>query len=219
MIYKDYIIKTVALLSQHIRTLILFILVSTLMLTGCQADMLRVDQYIQKSIDIYENNEMSEEISEKHERDPILSLLGKSFEEIEQLLGKPDEQGSGSWLGPHKYFLYQLETGFIQFSSPASREEGVVVSILLVSSLGVLGARVGMSFQEIIDILGIPDSGPGPGMDNLYYADYFVGEINDGMPEILISFVAYSMDSPTEYVLIKWESFNYEETGIFEVKK
>ncbi len=51
---------------------------------------------------------------------------------------------------------------------------------LIILGLGqeVLGAKVGMLFSEIKEILGEPAFGPELGMDNLYYMDYFFGEMN-----------------------------------------
>jgi hypothetical protein len=49
--------------------------------------------------------------------------------------------------------------------------------------------------------------------------DYFGGEINDQIPEVFISFVAVSMNSPTDHVFIKWEAFKYEETEIFQAAR
>ena len=40
-------------------------------------------------------------VSSKFEKDPVMSLLGKSFLEIKQVLGEPDEQGySGGRIAP-----------------------------------------------------------------------------------------------------------------------
>ncbi len=74
---------------------------------------------------------------------------------------------------------------------------------------------LGMRFSEITGILGAPDFGPEIGKGNLYYMDYFEGEINDQIPDDFISFVAASMNSPTDHVFIKWEAIKYEQTEIF----
>ncbi|MFO7637452.1 MAG: hypothetical protein R6W96_09105 [Clostridia bacterium] len=201
------------LTSQHARILLLLILVLSLVLPGCQAVVNRNDLHQQQRIYV------GSAVSEIHEEDPIISLLGKTFQEIKQVLGEPDEQGFEEWLGPHHYILYRFGKGFIQFCSPESKENGIVVSIYLGPGMVVLGAKVGMSFQEIVGVLGEPDSGPGLGMDNFYYADYFSGETNHEVPDIFISFVALSMNSPTEYALIKWEAFEDEETEILQTEK
>ncbi len=155
---------------------------------------------------------------EMFNEDPVMSLLGKSFLEIKQELGEPDEQGYSGWLGPHHYILYRYEEGFIQFCSPEP-DNKIAVSIILGAGQDILGAKVGMRFPEITGILGAPDFGPEIGMDNLYYMDYFKGEINDQIPEVFISFVAVSLNSPTDYVFIKWEAFKYGETEIFQAAR
>lgn len=66
-----------------------------------------------------------------------------------------------------------------------------------------------MDFPEIIAILGEPDFGPEPGVDNQYYMDYYWGELNDQLPEYLISFTADAIDTPTRDIFIKWEGYKY----------
>ncbi|MBW6463223.1 MAG: hypothetical protein K0B84_03450 [Firmicutes bacterium] len=158
-------------------------------------------------------------IFNKLENDPVIDLLGKNFDEIKQVLGEPAEQGHSSWLGPHHYILYRYEEGFIQFCSPETIENKIAVSIILSPGQEVLGAKVGMRFTEIIGILGTPDYGPVIGMNNLYYMEYFRGEIKNQMPEVLISFVAVSMNSPTDHVFIKWETFEYDQTRTYQAAR
>lgn len=155
----------------------------------------------------------------KLENDPVMVLLGKNFNEIKQVLGEPAEQGYSSWLGPHHYILYRYEEGFIQFCSPEPIENKIAASMILGPGQEVLGAKVGMLFPEIIAILGVPDYGPAIGMDNLYYIEYFRGEINDQIPEVFISFVAVSMNSPTDHVFIKWEIFKYDEMKMLQAAR
>ena len=143
--------------------------------------------------------------------DPIMNLLGKSFDEIKQVLGEPDEQGDSNWYGPHYYILYMHKEGFIRLSSPDPIEKKIVVSIILGPGQEVLGARVGMTFQEIQDILGAPVFGPDLGMDNLYYMDYFFGETNHEIPDVFISFAADDINGPTHDAFIKWEDFEYDK--------
>ena len=83
------------------------------------------------------------------EKDPIMSLLGKSFLEIRQVLGEPDEKGYSDWLGPHHYILYRYEEGFIRFCSPELLGNEIAVSIILEPGQEVLGAKAGMRFTEI----------------------------------------------------------------------
>ena len=150
------------------------------------------------------------------EKDPVLKLLGKSFDEIKQLKGKPDEEGYSERLGPHNYILYRQEEGFIRVGSPEplDLDNKIAASIILGPGQEVLGAKAGMLFAEIKDILGEPDFGPEHGMDNLYYMNYYFGEMNDGIPEVYISFSAACVNSPTDVVFIKWEAFKYGQMKI-----
>ena len=154
---------------------------------------------------------MSYPISNLLEKDPIVNLLGKSFVEIVKKFGEPHQKGYSEAFGPHQYILYINDGEFMRFSSPESLENEIAVSIILGPGQKVLGAAVGMYFSEIIDILGVPDFGPEAGMDDLYYMDYFYGEINNQMPEIFVSFVAFSKGSPTEYAFIKLENSTFDE--------
>ena len=141
--------------------------------------------------------------------DPVMNLLGKSFDEIEQLLGSSDDQGYDDWLGPHYYILFRHEKGVMRICSPENIESRIAVSIILGTGQRVLGATVGMSFEEIMDVLGEPDLGPDRGMDDLYHMDYHFGELLDhGVPEVFVSFSAPTVESPTTEAFIKWESFN-----------
>ena len=193
--------------------LILILIILPFVLVGCHAVMNSEDKLLQK--EEYIGNQVSSML----EKDPVMSLLGKRFLEIKQVLGEPDEQGYSDWLGPHHYILYRHEEGFIQFCSPEPIENEIAVSIILGPGQEVLGAKVGMRFPEITGILGAPDFGPEIGMDNLYYMEYFVGEINDQIPEVSISFVAVSLNSPTEHVFIKWDAFKYEQTEILRAAR
>ena len=219
-------VVSVMTLSRHLLLLILLILIIPFVLMGCEADVependhLQGEEYSADPVaeeciatasekeyipNPEEESDIAEPVSNMLENDPVMSLLGKNFVEIEQELGEPDEKGYSGRNGAHYYILYSYEEGFIQFSSPESLENEIALSITLGPGQEVLDAEVGMRFSEIADILGEPDFGPGIGMDNLYYMDYFRGEINTQLPEVIISFVADSMNSPTDHAFIKWE--------------
>ncbi len=142
--------------------------------------------------------------------DPALNLLGKNFPEIKEVLGEPDKEGSSNWYGPHNYISYEFNEGIVRFNSPQDLGNNMAVSIILTGKHEILCARVGMSFSEIKDALGDPSFGPEQGMDNLYYMEYFLGNINNRIPEIVISFSAETIDGPTVEAFIKWEAFDYE---------
>jgi len=152
-------------------------------------------------------------VFDKFENDPVMELLGNKFDEIKQVLGEPAEQGSSSWLGPHNYILYQSEEGFIRFSSPEGLEDKVAISIILGPGQEIYGVRVGMLFSEIMAILGTPDRGPEPGINGLYYMDYYLGKFKNQAPEILISFSTADINGPTQDAFIKWEGYEYNQRG------
>ena len=152
-------------------------------------------------------------------KDPLMNLLGKSFDEIIQVLGEPDEQGYSEWHGPHYYILFQHKKGTVRFCSPKSIEKKIAVSIILRPDQKVLGAEGVLLFAEIIDILGAPDLGPELGMDNLYYMDYFFGETNHQIPEVFISFSADRINGYTNDVFIKWEAFEDGQMEILQTAK
>lgn len=102
------------------------------------------------------------------------------------------------------YILFQQEKGFVRFCAPELAENKIAVSIILGPGQEILGKRVGMFFSEINDTLGEPAFGPELGMDNLYYMDYFFGEMNHQVPEVFISFSAACFDCPTQDVFIKY---------------
>jgi len=143
--------------------------------------------------------------------DSALNLLGKNFSEIKEVIGEPAEEGSSNWYGPHNYISYEFNEGIVRFNSPQGLENNLAVSIILSSKQKILGARVGMSFSEIKNVLGDPSRGPEQGKNGLYYMDYYFGKINNQVPEIVISFSAEKIDGPTVDAFIKWEAFDYEK--------
>jgi len=135
-----------------------------------------------------------------------INLLGKSFDEIKRVLGKPDNEGYSELFGPHNYILFQNKEGLLQFCSPEPMEDKVAVSIILGLGQEVLGTEVGMLFSEIEDILGPPGFGPELGMDDLFYMDYYIGDT-------LLSFSADEINGSTKDAFLKWEGFEYSDAN------
>jgi len=153
-------------------------------------------------------------VENRFESDPVVQFIGKNFDDIKQKLGEPHEHGSSNWLGPHDYILYHFEDGYIRFGSSSfgssnSEKNSIATSIIIGPGQEVLGVRAGMAFSEIVAILGEPDFGPEPGINNQYHMGYYWGEVNDQIPEYTISFVADDIDAPTRDVFIKWEGSKY----------
>ncbi len=148
------------------------------------------------------------------QQDLALKFLGKSFTEITEALGEAQEQGYSSWHGPHNYMTYNFGNGPIRFCSPLDVKDNLAVSIFVGAEQEILGAKVGMTFAEIQDILGAPAFGPAPGMGDLYYMDYFFYAPNSQLPEVFISFSADAINSPTRYAFIKWEAFEHDKVEL-----
>ena len=183
--------------------LFLIILILTSALFGFRAAEKPLFAQLQKT----ENNGIS--VPDRFESDPVVQFIGERFDDIKQQLGEPHEHGSSSWLGAHNYILYRFKDGYIRFGSPDSEENSIVTSIIIGPGQEVLGARVGMDFPEIVAILGEPDFGPEPGINNQYYMGYYWGGLSDQVPEYIISFTAEDIDAPILDIFIKWEGYKY----------
>lgn len=179
---------------------LLFILSLPLLLFSCQGKESVANMHRQ------EFKEISTPSLERIKTDPVMGFLGNSFDEIKRELGEPDEEGYSGLYGPHYYLLYLNEEGFLRFCSPEFGDN-VAVSIILGPGQKVQGAKVGMLFADIKDVLGPPDFGPELGMDNLYYMEYHFGEMKNQIPEVYVSFTADSISTPTVEAFIKWERF------------
>ena len=147
--------------------------------------------------------------SNKFGNDPVMNLLGRTFDELKQLLGEPDEQGRSSIDGAYNYVLYRFKEGSIQFCSPTGLDNNIVVNIIIGPGQEIYGVRTGMLFPEIMAILGTPDLGPELGINNIYYMHYYLGETNFQAPEVLISFSSVDINGPTQNIFIKWEAYEH----------
>jgi len=170
---------------KHLVMVCILILILPFALSGSQV--VEMPEYIYQQ----KTESIGSSIFDKFGNDPLLDLLGKTFDEIKQTLGDPDEHGSSVWFGPHNYILYHYKEGFVQFCSQ------------------IYGARAGMLFSEIMAILGTPDLGPKLSINNLYYMDYYLGEAGLQTPEVYISFSSVDIDGPTQNIFIKWEAYEY----------
>lgn len=188
---------------KHLLMVCILILILPFALSGSQV--VEMPEYIYQQ----KTESIGSSIFDKFGNDPLMDLLGKTFDEIEQTLGDPDEHGSSVWFGPHNYILYRYKEGFVQFCSPANIEERVAVSIIIGPGQEIYGARAGMLFSEIMTILGTPDLGPKLSVNNLYYMDYYLGEIDFQTPEVFISFSSVDVNSPTQNIFVKWEAYEY----------
>jgi hypothetical protein len=144
---------------------------------------------------------------EPYEVFPLVSLLGKPFEEIQCLLGEPDQAGFSYDYGPHNYIQYS-NTGAVRFCSPAGADYLAAESIIASGTLDVLDVSVGMTFDEIVEVQGTADYGPEYGMDMTYYLVYFFPDHPEQHDPFTVTFAAESMDDPTYEAFIKWEGYD-----------
>ncbi len=116
------------ILFKRLPFLFLLIFILSFVLLGCQAVEIPVSSHQQKAgsigspvLEMLKKDKVESigsPVLGMFEKDPVMNFLGKSFDEIKQVLGEPDEQGYSGWLGPHYYILYGHKEGFIRFSSP-----------------------------------------------------------------------------------------------------
>ena len=83
----------------------------------------------QKSI-----NSAKSSIQNMFDEDSAMNLLGKSFGEIKEVLGEPDEEGfSKQGRGLSNYIMrFRHKDGAIIFSSPKDMKNKIAVSIIMV---------------------------------------------------------------------------------------
>ena len=136
------------------------------------------------------------------EENPVLSLLGRKFEEIKEVMGEPDDVGYDSQYGPHRYMLYVRGDGHLRFCSPENLDNLRAISIIMESTGEVLNVEVGMTFEEIQGVLGEPDYGPKSDMAERYYLEYILED------QIYVSFSASSDDGPTDDAFIKLKDWS-----------
>jgi len=142
-------------------------------------------------------------------KDAVLQYLGWNQEDIIELYGEPDIRGTIG--GPGGEFLYyrdeKISFIFAGFEEGVKKEERVVNNLDLFPGAKVLGVQVGMTFNQIEEILGPPlwrDYDP---HGDCYSMVYWLGEERDDMGEVEMWFCAASNDAPTETVLILWKKY------------
>jgi hypothetical protein len=134
--------------------------------------------------------------------DAVLQYLGWNQEDIIELYGEPDIRGPIG--GPGGEFLYYRDE---KISFIFAGDEEMVNNLELFPGGKVLGVQVGMSFNEIEEILGPPRDRGYDEHSHMYSMVYFLGEEIDDMGEVEMWFAAPSDGAPTETVLILWKKY------------
>lgn len=106
--------------------------------------------------------------------DPLFDLLSKNKSEIIKIFGEPDE--IDYWSGA-EYFYYEDHLMLLYFGSNNKHNNGEnVTGIHLLPNGKIMGVTVGMTFEQIKKVLGVPYSEGYNEMDGSYSLAYKIGE-------------------------------------------
>ncbi len=128
----------------------------------------------------------------------VLDYLGKEKDFILSKYGRPSLIESAGGGGGEMLYYEEEKLAFI-FSD---LEKDIVNNIILLPGRDILGAKVGMRFDEIENIIGKPKKRTLDPYQNDYIMIY---EIKDG--DIEIWFSANSDNSPTEMAEVFWKGY------------
>ncbi len=134
-------------------------------------------------------------------KDNILSHLGWTKNEIELRYGKPNTTAP-HYLGGEEYYYKKLNTTFV-----FSKEEEVVNNFFLYPEAEILGVKVGMTFKEIIEILGKPEEEGFSEYDGEYVMIYRLGDILYGEGEVELWINKEREGGPTNRIDIFWKKY------------
>jgi hypothetical protein len=134
--------------------------------------------------------------------DDTLQYFGTEKTDIIDKYGNPDYADKIGGPGGDIFIYKDEKIGFI-FAGDGS----VVNNLELFPGREFLGVEIGMTFDEIIEVLGFPRSRTYDHYDDDYTMVYYLGEKIGGMGEIEIWFSAKADDAPTEKAQIFWKKF------------
>lgn len=134
--------------------------------------------------------------------EPALSYLGMSEEEIVELYGEPDFEDLIGGPGGRELYYMEERKSFI-----FAGDSEVVNNLRFFSGKELLGVEVGMTFDEITDVLGTPRERGFDSYSGKHSLVYFLGEDINGMGEVEIWFSAPDEDAPTNQVEIFWKKY------------
>ncbi len=147
---------------------------------------------------IFEKNRPGENIYE----DEALQHFGVSREDIIERYGAPDYIGSIGGPGGETLFYEDIKTLFI-----FAGDSNVVNNLEFFPGKEFLGVKVGMTFDEIVGVLGLPrDRGYDFYMDD-YTIVYHFGEEISGMAEVEVWFSAEYDGEPTRRAQVFWKKY------------
>jgi hypothetical protein len=134
--------------------------------------------------------------------DPVLQYFGEKKDDIIRRYGKPDFQGEIGGPGGDLYLYEDKKISFI-FAGGSD----VVNNLEIFTGKEFLGVKIGMTFDEIVNVLGDPrERGYDPYEDD-YTMVYYLGKEKDGMGEIEVWFSAKEDSAPTTKAQIFWKKY------------
>ncbi len=150
----------------------------------------------------FERKEELREMKDKDfYRDVTLSHLGWTKNEIELRYGAPDTI-TPHYIGGEEYYYKRLKITFV-----FSGEEGVVNNFFLHPGAKILGVEVGMTFDEIKEILGEPREEGFSEYDGEYLMIYIFGDIIHGDGEVEVWINKESENEPTNRIDVFWKKY------------
>ncbi len=135
-------------------------------------------------------------------KDPVLTHLGMSDEEIFDLYGEPGREEKIGGPGGKEFFYEEEGISFI-----FAGESDVVNNMRVLPGKELMGVEVGMTFDEIVEILGEPVQRGFDAYSGRYSLIYFLGKNLNGMGEVELWFSASSDDAPTSQAEIFWKKY------------
>lgn len=134
--------------------------------------------------------------------DDVLENLGKTKKKLVEEYGEPDEIMTVDAAGGEKFYYKDKNLSFI-----FAGEEGVVNNLYLYPGAEILGIKVGMTFNEIEEILGEPKFRGPSDMYEGYIMAYFLGDVSEALGELELWIKAEYENYPSERIEVLWKKF------------
>jgi len=134
--------------------------------------------------------------------DDVLENLGRTKKEIVEEYGEPNEIELIGAAGGEAFYYENKNISFV-----FAGEEGIVNNLYLYPGVEVLDIEVGMTFNEIEEILGEPEfRGLGDHYEG-YIMTYFLGDTDEALGELELWIKAEHENYPSEKIEVLWKKF------------
>ncbi len=133
--------------------------------------------------------------------DSLLDNLGRTAQEVVDVYGAPTEV-SDHYLGGEELYYEDLSARFV-----LAGEEGVVNNLYLTEGAEIWDVEIGMTFDEIEEVLGEPEFRELDAAYGEYILVYFMGEKTETLGELEVWFFAPSQEASTEHASVLWKKY------------